>query len=178
MAIGQRPAQATEPHDIGMPNGGTQHFWMSSPDHKLDSITSGQAIELSTAQREVLAIVGDRFTMQKPGHDIDELGQPPRTFRRCGPLTAEVLPLARRMTGTDSEQDAARGKKVQRGRVRRDVHRFADTGLDHVGAEFQRPGHRGSAAQGRPRGGTRARMITRKQGMEPRGLQAARQVQP
>ena len=112
MAIRQRPAQAAEPHDIGMPGAGAQHFGVSSPDHKLDSMTGGQAIELSTAQREVLAIVGDRFTMQKPGRDIDELGQPPRAFRWCGPLAAEVLPLARRMTGTDSEQDAAWGEKV------------------------------------------------------------------
>jgi hypothetical protein len=78
----------------------------------------------------------------------------------------------------DPKQDAARGEEVQRGRVRRDVHRLADTGLDHIGAELQRPCHRGGAAQGRPRGHTRARMITRQQSLKPRGLQAARQRQP
>ena len=65
---------------------------------------------------------------------LDELGQPLCPLARARAVLAYVRPLAGRVTCAEAQQHPARREGVKSGRVRRHVHRLADTGLHDIRA--------------------------------------------
>lgn len=115
VAVSERVPEAGDPDDVGLSTGEAQHSTAVATDEERHVIPNRPRVaQDGIGEREVLAAVRGRLTVEQPGRDIGQLYHPRHALSCGGERSAGCRPLRRRVSGADTEHGPTVREDIQR----------------------------------------------------------------